>query len=360
MITDMEYYQIISEYYDLSDYHTKRKLIFCNEAEKMTTIEKIVGKIYGHIKSNCTGIDFGTIPNSKGIITKVDNYQNIIDCLNSVKALAIEYHEDTKLVDNLLTTVDNIQKRERVFNKAFALNIDLPMMIYNISVMSIVAGTSLLISTSVEFVKNGHDSFQMSFDRASYKKSKDHVLYQYSEQFNRECATGNMDKALDMAIKNNLTPANTKNIYKENTTMHEDVYYDAGVAVAIGRGAIGILLGIFNIIGTFFALLRLAIYYFLRLRMSLSDWCALQAYYLQINAENLKYRETEDPDKKAVYQRQMKMVEAFRKMSNFLALKDSKAQKQAKDEDSEYRRNKQKYEDEDESNDNGSSDGGLF
>ena len=117
MITDMEYYQIISEYYDLSDYHTKRKLIFCNEAEKMTTIEKIVGKIYGHIKSNCTGIDFGTIPNSKGIITKVDNYQNIIDCLNSVKALAIEYHEDTKLVDNLLTTADNIQKRERLFNK---------------------------------------------------------------------------------------------------------------------------------------------------------------------------------------------------------------------------------------------------
>ena len=359
----MEYYQIISEYYDLSDYHTKRKLIFCNEAEKMTTIEKIVGKIYGHIKSNCTGIDFGTIPNSKGVITKVDNYQNIIDCLNSVKALAMEYHEDTKLVDNLLTTADNIQKRERVFNKAFALNIDLPIMIYNISVMSIVAGTSLLISTSVEFVKNGHDSFQMSFDRASYKKSKDHVLYQYSDQFNRECSKGTIDKVLESSIRNNMTSSNMKNIY------HEDAYddgYQIGAFAGMAKGIFGLITGFFGIIGTLFGMIRLSIYYFLRMRMKLSDWFANQAEFLQINANNIKYREGDSATKKAIYQKQMKMVENFKKISNMIALKDSKAQKESKEDERDYK-NKHKYEDDNQDdrtnnddNDNGSSDGGLF
>lgn len=368
MITDMEYYQIISEYYDLSDYHTKRALIFCNEAQKMTVIEKIVGKIYNHIKNNCTGIDFGTIPRSKGIITKVENFQNVIDCLNSVRDLALQYNENPRLVDNLLTTVDNIQQREKIFTKAFALNIDLPIMIYNMSVMSVIAGTSLLISTSVEFVKNGHDSFEMSFDRASYKKSQNHVLYQYSEQFNRECAKGHLDKMLVNCIKNNVTTTNTNSIY------HEDAYADAkdfgnsiGGVTGIAKGVINVISGFFGAIGSLFGMVRLTIYYFLRMKMKLSDWCAEQAEFLQINANNIKYREGDERTKQVIYQKQMRMVEKFKKWSNMLALKDTKAQKESKDDDRDYS-TKRRYEDDDyqddsdngSNNDDNSSGGGLF
>ena len=73
MITGAEYMQLVSEAYDLSDYYTKKNVLFCNEAKRQANIENIVGRLYVHIKNDVTGIDFGTIPRSKGVITKVEN-----------------------------------------------------------------------------------------------------------------------------------------------------------------------------------------------------------------------------------------------------------------------------------------------
>ena len=77
MITNADYMQIVSEAYDLSDPYIKKKVIFCNEAKRQENIENIVGRLYTHIKNDVTGIDFGTIPRSKGIITKIDNYNGL-------------------------------------------------------------------------------------------------------------------------------------------------------------------------------------------------------------------------------------------------------------------------------------------
>ena len=74
MITDTEYMQLISETYDLSDYTTKKKLLFCNEAQRIVNVEHIVNNLYLHIKNNVSGIDFGTIPKSKGVVTQIENY----------------------------------------------------------------------------------------------------------------------------------------------------------------------------------------------------------------------------------------------------------------------------------------------
>ena len=32
MITDVQYMQLVNEYYDLFDYKTKKEILFCNEA----------------------------------------------------------------------------------------------------------------------------------------------------------------------------------------------------------------------------------------------------------------------------------------------------------------------------------------
>ena len=52
MITDVEYLQLVSEAYDLSDYKTKKNVLLCNEAKKVVNIENIVGRLYNHIKNN--------------------------------------------------------------------------------------------------------------------------------------------------------------------------------------------------------------------------------------------------------------------------------------------------------------------
>ena len=385
MITNADYMQIVSEAYDLSDPYIKKKVIFCNEAKRQENIENIVGRLYTHIKNDVTGIDFGTIPRSKGIITKIDNYNGLIDCINSIHDLVKSYNQPTKSVDELTTAINNIKNRERVFTKAFTLNIEFPIMLYNMTVTAIVSATSLLMSSSVEFIKNGHDSFTTSLDKVGYIKSKDHLMIEYVSQFNRNCANGTIDKLVNSCIKNNITNTNESTIVDAQNvnSVNEGIFWkdnDDGtksptVATAItgvimGAGAKYIIpaiasspLGIFitAVIGAgitavlFLFLFRKVAFFVLKTRMDISDWFEIQANYLQINAENLKYRDDPkgDDHKKKVYDAQMKWVDRFKKIANKLALTDSKARKET--DDNEW--NESHRHDND---DSGSSDGGLF
>lgn len=363
MVTDSEYMQIISEEYDLSDYATKKKLLFCNEAKRIDNLEHIVNNLYLNIKSNVSGIDFGTIPKSQGVVTHVENYASLIDCINSIHELVHTYGEKTDIPDALSTALANIQQRERTFTKAFALNIEFPIMVYNMSVLAVVSSVSLLLSASVEYVKNGHDSFSVSFDKVGYVKSRDHVLYQYITMFNKNCDNGTLDKLMAECIKNNLTPAGTN--IKESTEVLDEGVKDKIMDGALGVGTIiastkfgkiGLAIGgIISAVILFLKYFNRIAYYALTIKQNVSDWFDAQATYLQINAENLKYRDDPkgDDHKKQTYQRQMKWVDKFKKIANWLAVADSKARKAVDDED--RRNSRKRYDDDDEDN-----DGGLF
>lgn len=383
MITNADYMQIVSEAYDLSDPYIKKKVIFCNEAKRQENIENIVGRLYTHIKNDVTGIDFGTIPRSKGIITKIDNYNGLVDCINSIHDLVKSYNQPTKSVDELTTAINNIKNRERVFTKAFTLNIEFPIMLYNMTVTAIVSATSLLMSSSVEFIKNGHDSFTTSLDKVGYVKSKDHLMIEYISQFNRNCANGTIDKLVNSCIKNNITNTNESTIADAQNvkSVNEGIFWkdnDDGTktptaataitGVIMGAGAKYIIpaiasspLGIFitAVIGAgitavlFLFLFRKVAFFVLKTRMDISDWFEIQANYLQINAENLKYRDDPkgDDHKKKVYDAQMKWVDRFKKIANKLSLTDSKARKETDDND---RNESHHYEDDE------SDNGGLF
>ena len=369
MITDTEYMQIVSETYDLSDYATKKNLLFCNEAKRIDNLEHIVGNLYLHIKSNVAGIDFGTIPKSKGVVTRIDNYANLLDCINSVHELVYNYKERTDIPDALSTALANLQQRERVFTKAFALNIEFPIMIYNMTVLAVVSSVSLLLSSTVEYVKNGHDSFAVSFDKTGYTKSRDHVLYQYITQFNRNCDNGTLDKLMNDCIKNNLTPMSES---AELEPVDEGLKDIASTAVNIASAAAGgkaaqvawagikagmkfkplkivtIIIAIGAGIIGMIMLIRKLVFWWLSTSMKVSDWFEIQATYLQINAENLKYRDDRkdsDDHRKKVYGKQMWLVDKFKKLANFFALKDSKATKETEDE--ERRNRNQRYDDSD-------------
>ena len=390
MITDTEYMQIISETYDLSDYNTKKNLLFCNEAKRIDNLENIVSNLYLHIKNNVSGIDFGTIPKSRGVVTRIDNYANVLDCINSVHELVYSYKEKTDIPDALSTALANIQQRERTFTKAFALNIEFPIMIYNMTVLAVVQSTSLLLSSTVEYVKNGHDSFSVSFDKVGYTKSRDHVLYQYITQFNRNCDNGVLDKLMNDCIKNNLTPLTESEMMVEPIDEGlKDVIGTAAAAYGASKGikavvdgvanthkqvqtvqtlrqfksaqallkikkiaAIIIAAGITAILLVF--ILRKLIFWGMKMSMKVSDWFEIQANYLQVNAENLKYRDDDkgDDHRKKVYASQMKWVERFKKIANIFALKDSKSSKETEDE--ERRQRNRRYEDD------GDNEDGLF
>ena len=345
IIGGVEYQDIISKIYDLTDYKTKCTLLFCNEAQKGAVLEHVMANIYRYIKQHITEIDFGTIPKSKGDITKVENYQSMIDCLDSINELVQTYKDPTNIVREIYTAIDNVKERERLFAKSFALDVDFPQMTYNITVMSIVSSISLLIASSIEFVKNGHGSFSAAFDKTGFNKSKDHLSFKYLAQFNKTCA----DKSLDKFIMSCIDGGKSKVAVRQEATDYGSDASDIldlimtpsgtvltvgaasgfapfqiiGIIVAAGYGIVYLVRSIARLIGLYY-----------KTRMKIADWFELQAYYLQINAENLKYRE--DPKgekhKQLVYQRQMKWVARFKKISNFFLMDDFKTEQEVEKE----------------------------
>lgn len=352
VINSVEYMSIMKEHYDLSDPYTRDKVILCTEAQKQTNIESLANRLYQHIRSHVDEIDFGTIPMSKGDITKIDNYENLIDCIDTIKKLIVEYGENTELVDCVATAIDNIQKRKRTFEKAFNLNIDFPMMIYNMMTLSCVSSVSILITTCVEYIKNGDDTIKTAFDKAAYHKSKDHVLFQSLRQFNMECQRIQLDKFMDGCIRTNMTKL--KEAYEENPDQIFLLKEDAIGSVLLFLKYIVSAKWVFD---SLFFMIRRAVYYYYYKRQQIADYWTIQADFLQMNAENLKYREefeNDDERRKKIYDKQMKWVERFRKIANRFMLEDKKAQKQANDQAEREDRQRDTYDD------SGESDGGMF
>lgn len=344
-----DYYEIVSENYHLEPYIIRQKLFVFSETKQQSVLENLATNLYKNIVDKVDQIDFGTIPKSKGYIEKIDNYDKLIECLNTLNDLIKSYNQPTTLVDIIYNAIDNLKSRSHMFNQAFNLNIQLPIIIYNTTVIGIVSGITLLINTCVEYIKdNKSESIQIAFDKVSYRKSKDHVLFTSLSTFNDACKNNTIDKTVTCAIKNNLKAV--KESYE--TPLNEDI-------LAIGASLIGSLPGLAIVtIATVVALpifiklilytIRNITYYYFNMSQSISDYFASQAEFLQINAENLKYRDQfkdNEAMRKKVYDKQMKWVQRFRDISNKFMIKDTKAQKDTE---------KQKEED------RSSNDDGLF
>lgn len=335
------YMNVISEFYDLTDPKIRDKVLFCNEAEKSTVIEQLASKLYSHIVNKVDEIDFGTIPLSKGDITKIENYDNLIDCLNIIHDMVIEYHQSTALVDEIYTAIDNIKRRTKMFTKAFALGIEFPMITYNVTVTGIVAGVSLLINTCIEYVKNPDASITTAFDKSKYSKSKDHVLFNSIRLFNQSCTKADFDKLMDETIKRNLVVAEA-DFYGElnsDKSINEDAFALVSDLGSSGSGFLLILIGLAAapvIIKTLLWGLRSICYWIFHMRQTIAEYYTDQANFLEVNAENLQYREKykdNEEERKKIYQKQMNWVARFRRWANFFMVKDNKAQKQTREDE---------------------------
>ena len=68
-----EFTKVMNEHFDIYDDRTRKILLAVNEADQNTIMKSLADKLYSHIVNKVDDIDFGTIPLSKGDITKIDN-----------------------------------------------------------------------------------------------------------------------------------------------------------------------------------------------------------------------------------------------------------------------------------------------
>lgn len=295
------YESVISEHFDILDDNTRYSLLNINEADQNKVLESLTSKLYKSIMDKVDHIDFGSISNSKGDITQIENYDNIIECIKVIKDILIEYRQDLEPIDTILFAIDNIKSRTDIWRRAFSLRLDLPVLIYNTIVLSIVSSVSLLIATSIEFIKDATDSpYSVKFDKVAYVRNKDGLLFDNLRKFNSSCKSGEMDRCLDHIFK-------------------------SGARQLAGMDVLTIvsIVGVVGIVTNIVPIIRELVFFFYNTKQSISDYFDIQADLLQMNSEYVKHNpniKLSGPEKTEVVTKQNKIVAVFRNLANKLAI----------------------------------------
>ena len=300
------------KYFDTSDTMTRNVLLAVNEADQGAVMTSLSNKLYQHIVDKVDDIDFGTIPESKGDITKIDNYDSLVDCINIMSELLQNYKQPTDAVETVQIALQNMIDRTELFTKAYKLNVEMPIIIYNTIALSIVSSVSYLISSCVEFIKLPEDQgYEIALDKAAINKTRDHILFKDLEKFNRMCDRGDFDKAMDYVIKQSASNM-----------------LGSGM-VAVSVSSVVVILGIILLI---IPVIRELIFFFYYARAKVSDYFDAQATLLTMNAYNVENSFSRDEkNKKEIAKKQRKVADTFKSISNKLKVNVKTGEKKATD-----------------------------
>ena len=349
-----EFESIVREYMNFSDSLTLQAIAEANNSPKDQSqiLTALTSKLYDLIVAKADKIDYSTISKSKGDITKVQNYDQLVECVDLIRQIVVEYKQNTKAIDTVSTAIENVKSRTTEFKKAFAIGSPIPIMLYNNIVMNIVNSVSFMIATCIEYVKNpSANSFNIALDTTAYNRSMQNLMYKNLEAFNAGCQSPDFDATLKVCL--------TKRILKEFAEENDDEYdpeekefndkpfltpeeIEQGKEIVIHdvkekslnedyvEGLLGIGRAIMFVLKCFIPLIRTAVYYFFHTKQTISDYFIVQAQMLEMNAEKLQYNNSIDEDvKKKAYEKQMKIASKFRTIANKFAIDDSVATKKA-------------------------------
>jgi hypothetical protein len=308
IIGKKEFEEIVSEHMDLSDMQTLNTVCSINEADRAAVLTSLTSKLYDNIVDKVDDIDFGTIATSKGDITKVENYERLLDCIEVMRSIVKEYNQSTEPIDVVSDAIANIRSRTKLWTKCYAMNLELPIILYQTIVMACISSVSLLIATSIEFIKNNEDgTYTAALDKVAYNKTSVNLLYTNLKKFNTACKNGQIDEMVNQVISMNS---------KQFVGTIANILVSGTAIVAIIKFIV--------------PMLRELVFFFYHAKQSVSDYFAVQADLLEVNANNLQYKSTIPDEKRVViYNRQKSIADKFRGFSNAFAIKMNKAQKDA-------------------------------
>lgn len=316
---------IVMEHFDIKDTVTRKCLISINEEDQSQVAIHLANKFYEIIVKNVTNIDFGQIPNSKGDITKIPNYMELIEALETMNALLVEFKSPSKHLDVIFKAIDNMKKYKTLFMKAYAIDCEMPVIFYNTMALSIISATSLFISSTVEFIKTPEGDFEISLAKTSKSKTFNAILYKNIEKFNKACKSGDFEKSMNAVLS-------TQRKVAESVESVNEISFAPFIVISLITFIIPIL-----------HQLTLFIY---NMRQKISDYLSVESDIIKLNAEKVQYNRAKSEDaKKKIRDRQMKIADRLKSMSNILAIKASKAEKDTEKEIADVNNKKYKIDD---------------
>jgi hypothetical protein len=275
-------------------YHDSVKLLALSESDGLQISDKVVSQLYKFTLEKYHDVDFGTIPNSKGMITNLPEYKNITAGIELLRSLEIQSNEGKiEQIDTLEMALKNVEKYSKEFSLAYKMDKSLGIMLYEIITMAIIRCTSYMMGNAIMYVKDPTiKSFKSLFDG----KEED-ILIRNLKKFNLSVQKGEIAKLFDnILIRKEMVTASTL------ATM--------GIVIAI-------LLFIIPA-------LRELVYFYYNSRITIRDFIRLQADTLKNNIYALKYNSKVN---KKVIQKQEETLEKLNDIANKLTIDGEVASK---------------------------------
>lgn len=321
-----QYNEFVKEYFDITDRETRKVLVTINEADQNQVMGSLATKLYDAIVKKVTDIDFGQIPQSRGDITKIPNYLDMVECLTTIRDMMVASKQSTQTPDIIFLSIENMKKYQKIWEKGYVLDNEMAIVFYNTIALSIVSAISLLTSATVEFVKNPQsDVIDLELARVANHKTKDNLLFKNLDKFNKACRKGDIEKIFNEVLK-------AQRQLKEETIVKENI------AAILFTGAM--VLGLLSTVIPILHQLTNALYC---LRQNVAEYLAGEADVIRLNAEKVQYNRAKSPEqKKKIIARQHKIADHFKKWSNKLMIKANKADVEANKKIKEENSNKSK------------------
>lgn len=311
------YNQLIKEYFDYRDRETRQILLSLNESDQDKYMMALAGKLYNAIIEKVDDIDYGRIPLSKGDITKIPNYVEMTECLDTIKNLLKEYKQPSDPVDTVLLAIENLKDSKAIWEKGYTTECNVVIVFYNTIALSIVSAVSFLIAGSIEFIKDPiQSSFVVSLDKVGYVRTKDALIFKDLEKFNKAYKRGEIKKSMTDLLSANRA-------VKESTVIEEEVLAGIIGGIVVTASVISILMCILPLLHELVAILYSA-------RQHCADYFEAQSVLLALNAENVKLDTTKSADERnKIYKKQIKISDRFKKIANKLAIKLKSSEKES-------------------------------
>jgi hypothetical protein len=299
----------------------KSKLAFnlLTEDDKKVLGTQTVNQLYKSTKEKALQINYAGIELSKGDITKFKNYN---DLQNAIGILEKLYNQDPSNspseIPKLVRCLEIFKKYKNDFNRAFVEKNEFIIMFYTNMVSALIASTALLVSSSMDYLKNvDGKTYRCVFD--GKKKKASDVYVNSIERFVR------MDKSGEL-----------KKLFQTGNAVYASLNED-GTVLTEGPLAYAIIVPMMVIITC-----RFIVFFWFYSRTKLSDYLLLISYFLEENAYNLdvsseKGQKTQD--------KQLIVVAKLKRLSEILKVDSGKASKEAekasKNDDTEMRNKQQ-------------------
>lgn len=193
--------QVMREHMNYFDSNTVHMIAEATDNDQSQILIALTSKLYEMIVAKVAKIDYSSVSSSRGDITKIENYSQLVETINIIKNIVAEYRCDTTPVTVVEKAMENVQQRTAIFKRAFVIGAPVPVVLYNNICINIVAAVSYMIDTCIEYIKNPQsESFQMALDVVAYNKTMECVMFDTLKTFNEGCASGDIDAALNVAM----------------------------------------------------------------------------------------------------------------------------------------------------------------